>query len=785
MNSLTISHKLGLFLVTPILAVCFFSVQLLEDKYQDLTIQEKISSTVELSDIYTELVHSLQKERALSTKKLMTSSLTYDSTALFEIRHRTDKIIVKINEVTDQVRQFNASYFPKFEAITKKLLNLEDIRRDIDLANNSTYFSYYSLLNIQLINSISTLYSIGNYFGYSLFTLAYINALWLEEFSHQEHITVLDIFENKKLDSLQYKKLLNIISRQTGAINYFYNIAPLAYGDILQQVLSGDAQKNIVLYRDFLTYQAQKNNLLISLYEVIGYGGLIHNFKNHLLRENPENSIKAKQKANIARQLIEHFINTHERSLKSEKFLGDALATIELYDSHIERITMMKNNHHRIIEIDEVIIVNDQPFFNALKWLHFDKSFFDEELWSKESEKKIARINSLGNTIKSALHKKIEQSIQQIETSVYQLIGLIIAVLFFSFFIGLKLKNRLVNEIEYIASVMRQSLQTKEEKYFEINGCDEIAQMMQAFNELSKQRTENKKNLTLASKVFFYAHEGICITDSRGKVVNINPAFSKITGYSKAEIILDNAERFKFDRQSTENNEQIWEKIISDDYWKGEILGKTKSGAQLVENVTISAVKNERREVSHYIGMFVDITESKRILKRLEEMAYHDSLTKLPNRALLDERFKLTLAYSKRKKHRLAVCYIDLDRFKPVNDTYGHDIGDLVLLEFSERLKGSTREQDTVARVGGDEFVLLLNSAKEGGESEKVINRIIESINQPFIIKGHHIDIGFSIGVVFYPDHGDNLQLLLKLADQAMYQAKYSPNHQYKYYKPT
>ncbi len=784
MYRLTISNKLWIFLITPIFTLCFLTVQLLQEKYQELTIQQQMFHAVDLSDIYTELLYSLQKERAFSLSKLTINSLKYDPTKLVNARSRTDKVILKIIKETDKESQLNDGYLVYFKEVTKKLANLKKIRHDVDLHIKSTHIAYYSHLNTQLINSISTLYSIGDYFGYSLLASAYLNSLRIEEFSHQESIAIIDIFERGTLNSDRYKNFMSIISHQSGAINSFFNVASPSYKNILQQILKKDAHKYILIHHDFIACQVDKKNLLISLYEVIGYGGLIHNFKNYLLRGKPEDAIKVKYKAKLAKQLIQEFADTHDKSLTTESFLGNALKMIELYESRVKVITMMKKNNHVITEIDKAVSIYDQPLIKAIAWLHFDKSFFDEAQWNNEFDKKIVEVNDLSREIRSALQEKIILKIQQIKISIYQLILGLIVVLLFSFVIGYQLKNRLVNEIKFIVTFMRQCLKRDEEKYFEIAGNDEISQMKQAFNELRKQQTENGKNLKLASQVFFSAHEGICIADSKGKIVDINPAFSKITGYNKAEIIADDLKRFTHDRQSFRNND-IWGKLISDGYWKGEVRSQTKSGSLLIEKLTILAVNNKQGEVSHYIGMFSDITESKRILKRLEEMAYHDSLTKLPNRALLNERFNLSQAYSKREECHIAVCYIDLNKFKPVNDTYGHDIGDLLLFEFSERLKACIRERDTVARIGGDEFALLLSSVKEYSEFEAVLNRILHSTNQPFIIKGHHIHVSASIGVSVYPEHGDNLELLLKLADKAMFQSKYSEDHHYTFYDPT
>lgn len=299
---------------------------------------------------------------------------------------------------------------------------------------------------------------------------------------------------------------------------------------------------------------------------------------------------------------------------------------------------------------------------------------------------------------------------------------------------------------------------------------------------LKKEITERhkvEKELILASSVFENTLEGICITDINNNIVNINPAFSDITGYSLEEVIGQNPKILSSGRQDITFYKEMWKSIENNGVWQGEIWNRKKNGQVYPEFLTISSVIAENNHITHYIGLFRDITLNKQQQDLLESMAHYDGLTQLPNRILLADRFKRATAHSLRSKTQLAVCFLDLDEFKPVNDTYGHEIGDKLLIEVSERIKSSIRDEDTVSRHGGDEFILLLGDIEIFTQCAQLLNRIILSLTQPFLIENHSITIGASIGVSLYPIDDEDLDCLMRYADQAMYQAKLAGRNRY------
>jgi diguanylate cyclase (GGDEF)-like protein len=228
----------------------------------------------------------------------------------------------------------------------------------------------------------------------------------------------------------------------------------------------------------------------------------------------------------------------------------------------------------------------------------------------------------------------------------------------------------------------------------------------------------------------------------------------------------------------------MWANLDEQGYWKGEIWNRKKSGDLYAELTTISAIHDENGQITHYVGLFSDITQTKHIQLALERMAHHDALTGLPNRVLFADRFVQAIARCKRDEAYLAICYLDLDGFKAVNDNLGHKAGDHLLVEVAARLKSIMRQEDTIARLGGDEFGLLMCEIKELEQCELAMERIHHIVSQPYQIDGLRVVIGLSSGVTLYPLDDADADTLLRHADHAMYLAKQGGRNRYKIFDP-
>ncbi len=286
----------------------------------------------------------------------------------------------------------------------------------------------------------------------------------------------------------------------------------------------------------------------------------------------------------------------------------------------------------------------------------------------------------------------------------------------------------------------------------------------------------------LAATVFRSTAEAVMITDPGGRIVTANRAFTEITGYQPEEIGGQTTAAFKSGRHSDEFYTAMWETLATTGRWRGELWNRRKNGEVYPTWLNINAVRDDHGTVTHYVGVFSDITAMKESENRLDHLAHHDTLTGLPNRLLLNGRLEQAFARAHRNQTMVAVLLLDLDHFKVINDTLGHPVGDLLLKEAAARLGHCTREDDTVARLGGDEFTVLLEDQAGTRGAGVIAQKIIAAIEERFILNGHEVFVTASIGIAIYPADGSDATTLLKNADSALYRAKEQGRNNYQYY---
>lgn len=298
-------------------------------------------------------------------------------------------------------------------------------------------------------------------------------------------------------------------------------------------------------------------------------------------------------------------------------------------------------------------------------------------------------------------------------------------------------------------------------------------------HEAERKRAEGE--LQLAAKVFEQSREGITITDAQRNIVSINKAFSEITGYSEAEVLGRNPSLLSSGRQDADFYRAMWQAIDEQGSWADEIWNRRKGGDVYPEWLSISRVVDAGGATTHYIGIFSDITRHKAADEHIHWLAHFDSLTGLPNRALLADRSKHALSQAQRSGESLALMFLDLDHFKNINDTLGHRVGDALLIEVAKRLTTLVRAQDTVSRSGGDEFILILPGTDADGAAH-LAEKLIEAAVLPYQIEQHELSVSSSIGIAIYPDDGEEFDALLKCADTAMYGAKRAGRNNFNFY---
>lgn len=286
------------------------------------------------------------------------------------------------------------------------------------------------------------------------------------------------------------------------------------------------------------------------------------------------------------------------------------------------------------------------------------------------------------------------------------------------------------------------------------------------------ERKHSEDYLRLISRVFIHADESIFITDHQGLIVEANPAFIRTTGYERNEALGKKPNLLKSGWHDQEFYADLWQSLLTEGHWTGEIWNRRKNGDIYPSKTTISSVRDDDGRTLSYVCLSSDISVLKAQQRELEMLALHDPLTGLPNRALLHDRLAMALAEARRSGTKMAVCFMDLDGFKPVNDQFGHETGDLLLVEVARRMTIVLRSTDTVARLGGDEFVLILSEIQNEREFMSMLTRLTETVARPYELGGGVVTVSASIGVTLYPDDDVDAETLLRHADQAMYLAK-------------
>lgn len=398
--------------------------------------------------------------------------------------------------------------------------------------------------------------------------------------------------------------------------------------------------------------------------------------------------------------------------------------------------------------------------------------------------------------------KKLElagTSIQYYNVLLTILLALVIFLVFYE-----SIRRIIINPLKILQRIF-QHISTKNEipelYYKKLSSKkDEISELTEEFKTMNdkifnlnhnlestvKERTialrRANDNLQLVEKIIENTAEGIIVTDLTGKILKVNRGFLTMSEFNENEVIGENPKILKSGKHQDNFYKNMWEEIIINGCWSGEIWNRRKDGAIYPKWLTINTIKDDENNPNYYVGLLTDITKLKDVENKLNHLAYYDSLTSLPNRTLFNERLIQSLKFNKRYKSKLAVFSIDLDRFKNINDTLGHSFGDEYLLEISSRLKDRVRESDTVCRVGGDEFLIILDKFSSIDDVSLVAANILKVIENPMILSDKEIRNSASLGIAIFPEDDDSAEGLIRKADSAMYLAKNSGKGAYKFF---
>jgi diguanylate cyclase (GGDEF)-like protein/PAS domain S-box-containing protein len=304
------------------------------------------------------------------------------------------------------------------------------------------------------------------------------------------------------------------------------------------------------------------------------------------------------------------------------------------------------------------------------------------------------------------------------------------------------------------------------------------------FADVTERKLAEEK-LRLSATVLEHIADGVMVIDVNGRIIATNPAFTQITGYTEAEAIGQDSSLTRSARHDAEFYRGLWDDLRENAFWRGEIWNMRKNGELYLEWLTVSAVRDNDAVITHYVAVFSDITKVKESQDKLDHMAHHDPLTALPNRLLFHDRLQHALLRAARDGEQLAILFIDLDRFKNVNDTLGHHVGDELLKQVAGALTAQLRDGDTLARLGGDEFIVLLENVGGQAGAGHVADKLVTMFEQPFMVSDYELFVTGSVGISLYPHDAADLNMLIRNADVAMYQAKARGRNGYQFYAPS
>ena len=297
-----------------------------------------------------------------------------------------------------------------------------------------------------------------------------------------------------------------------------------------------------------------------------------------------------------------------------------------------------------------------------------------------------------------------------------------------------------------------------------------------------REHLKHETHQLLSDKVFTNSREGILITDADMHFLQVNPALQRMTGYSEDELIGRTPHMFKSGRTDSSKYREMWNTLAREGYWQGELWDRKKNGELFAIMLSITEIKTDAGEVTHYLGIMNEITEQKRYLQQIYDLAYFDTLTQMPNRALFDDRCEQAVKKAKREQRKLAILFIDIDRFTSINNTFGHKVGDELIQKVATRLKNNLREVDTISHFSGDKFVVLLENLNESRDASPVAEKLLRVFSQPFYLQSQEIFITAGIGISVFPDDGTTNQVLMQNAESAVHKAKEAGKSRYQFY---
>lgn len=767
----TLFFKIIMVFTLPALGILYFSSILVYDKINFLDEVYKTEHNIQYMTVTQELIHSIEKERELLV--LSTNGKNF-AEKLINQKKITDKNYQEYLKVLNNLFSYD-TYKNDLEQFIKEFQkdfnSLDILRTEVSNTKRSNIYILheYTKINKLLLDSISSIKYIKSALNFNNEYSNIFHFLTYKEYTAIEKILLTLLKSAEESDENIKKQLLSTQVIQDHNLDYFKKNSSSKILKIYNDEISNNSSnqidrfdlvfKKMIIELDDLSKVIQRNasleqnsSLLFLFVCFVTLISLLFVLKNIIFKEQ-----KAYDKINKQKKVYELLNKTNKYLLKNE-------TKEELYT-----------------QINRIISKNSQTVFSFIYDCESDN--IDNKIFAKDGFFKNLLVNKLNEFIDLNKNNLLTKSINKNRNILIESFQNENASIFYNYAEKFDIKSAAafpIRKFDKVVSVL--IIYSNENKFFdyeiEILFDKMIGDLTHALEKLDyeKIRLEQEKELKISS-VAFESSEPMLITDEKARIVNVNQAFCRGLGYSKEELLGENPRIFKSSHQNNVFYESLWNNLIENDSWNGEVYNVKKNKEIFPVRIAITTIRDRNNNITNYLGQYIDISEQKDQQKVLEYQATHDNLTALPNRLLLLDRIER--AITKVIRHNIigGLIFIDLDNFKNINDTLGHSVGDTLLITVAKKLREVVRDEDTISRIGGDEFVILAdNIGSNNYDARKNIEilakKIKDSLNSIDFIDGFKNISTPSIGVTLFSDDSVSVKDIIKQADTAMYAAK-------------
>lgn len=782
-----LKYKLILFSAFPLLIILVLGSAGIMLLVEDYRLANESMLTSEVSIDIEDLLSELQKERGMSAGFISSKGIQFKR-QLPQQKKVTDQALMRLMQ-NNALKQMQSEEDKKINVKLKYKLNkifdlpkrLESVRLQVEQLDSNDFFDIYAETDHFLIDLISQMHFSSNNIDQIKRQTDLLNMINIQELADEQRGVMIQLLSAQSLsvdiflsvtalENTLHERIVYTVPYLTSNQQWLLNTMLLSPDHVkLERIqMSIGAQLR-------LAEQTQKISTLM------GFGGLIHDFKNYLLRNEEEDLAKFNSHFIALSRLIEVIKSDPALSALQRELITKLEKTILAYHSNMLKLLELKKQGLNAEDIDTRIRIFDEPMLIALKHLLEPTPNVSAMDWWKVSSQRINWLHQINGNMTQDIAESSRFERQQALT--YLVLSILAIFVIVSTFIvlGKSITEHIVGSIRKIADDMyKMANDPNLEIEVEVKGRDEIATMASALNQMLLERRKVKRELSQASAVFEYSSEGIIVTDAKNHIELVNPAFTKITGYTLEDVKGKDPSILSSNHQPEHFYREVWATLKEEGHWGGEIWNKRKDGHIFPEYLAITLVKNEQGDITQHIGLFIDISSRKKYEQEIWYQTHFDTLTGLPNKHLLSGHLQHQISYAQMYSQSVAIAFINLDRFKFINDLHGAEVGDEILKQVASRFGTILNKEDFIARVGSDEFVMIMPNLSRGPSIEKRARDINHLLSEKFIINNNMIGISSSFGLSLYPDHGKEPESLIRHAETAMHQAKSDGRAHYK-----